>query len=181
MIGKLTRPFKERADTIESFYNSYPEHRPDLILCHDYFTMDIATQIARDASVPLSVDCHEFASGQFPEDIFWMKTTGKFIKAWLDFYFRKVSGVTTVSDGIAEAIKKHHNIDVPIKVIRSAAFANNTDVKPTQKIIRVLYHGEIFSTRGIHIIVGSLASWKENITLTLRGMSLLNIKGNLKP
>ena len=38
-----------------------------------------------------------------------------------------------MSDGIAEAMKKHHNIDVPINVIRSAAFAQNVDVRPTQR------------------------------------------------
>ena len=147
------------------------EHYPDLVLCHDYFTVDVALAVGHKFAVPVSVDCHEYALGQHPENGRWMNWYRPVVKLLQDDWFCRVDGVTTVCSGIAQQIMEEHELRRPVSVVRSVPFFAPMQYRPTGDIITVLYHGEIFPTRALHIAVRSIRLWRPEFRLVLRGYS----------
>jgi glycogen synthase len=149
--------------------DTYPEHRPELVLCHDYFTVDAALAVGQRAEAPVSVDCHEYALGQYAHDARWARWQRPVVKALQDSLYARVEGITSVCEGIAELITVEHPLQRPARVVRSVPFFVPQPFWPTGELITVLYHGEIFPTRMLHVAVRSLHLWRPEFRLVLRG------------
>jgi asparagine synthase (glutamine-hydrolysing) len=164
-----TPSYRTRRQTIESFFGAYPHLKPDLVLCHDYFTLDVAMSVGRKAGAPVSIDCHEYALGQYMHDKAWVRWHRPVVKAMQDDLFPQVDGLTTVCEGIAELIAKDHTLGRPALVVRSVPFYRPQKFRETGDVITVLYHGEIYRTRALHVAVRSLHLWRPEFRLVLRG------------
>ncbi|MBB2777135.1 UNVERIFIED_ORG: glycosyltransferase involved in cell wall biosynthesis [Comamonas terrigena] len=163
--------YRARRKTIVQFLEKHPEHRPDLVLCHDYFTADVALMIGGKADAPVSVDCHEYALGQYAHDARWLRWQRPVVKALQDDMYARVDGITTVCEGIAELIAADHDLLRPACVVRSVPFFVQQPFRPTGETITVIYHGEIFPTRMLHVAVRSMRLWRPEFRLVFRGYS----------
>lgn len=164
-----TFSYHRKRRTILKFLESYPEHRPQLILCHDYFTVDVALEVGRRTGAPVSVDCHEYALGQYMHDQRWVRWHRPVVKALQDGFYPRVSGATTVCDGIADLLTAEHYLKRRACVVRSTPFYAEQPFRATGDVITVLYHGEIYPTRMLHTAVRSLRLWRPEFRLVLRG------------
>lgn len=160
-----------RRQVIRGFADRRPEYRPDIVLAHDYFTSDIAIEIGEKFGVPAVVDCHEYALGQYAHDPHWVKWHQTVVRELQDYLFPKLDGLTVVCDGIAELIAGDHALQRPPRVVRSLPFFSPQPFRPTGDIVTVLYHGEIFPARALHIAVRSMRLWRPEFRLVLRGYS----------
>lgn len=166
-----TLGFYWRRKVIGSFFARYPEYRPDLVLAHDYFTTDIALDIGKCGAVPVVVDCHEYALGQYVHDPSWLKWHQPVVRALQDYLYSRVDGITCVCQGIADRISQDHQLRRPVRAVRSVPFYVSQPFRPTGDVITVLYHGEVFPTRALHVAVRSMRLWRTEFRLVLRGYS----------
>ncbi|MDH3701174.1 MAG: glycosyltransferase, partial [Alphaproteobacteria bacterium] len=134
----------------------HPELAPDLIAVHDYFTSPLGADLAEYFGAKLSVDCHEYAAGQYMHDPEWVKKTRPWVMSIQNDYLRRADLVTTVSDGIAERLNEEHALKRPVQVVRSVPIRQPQRFKPTGEQIAVLYHGDISYVRGLHKAVKSM-------------------------
>jgi glycogen synthase len=160
-----------RRKQVRKFRTAHPELRPDLVISHDYFTADVGLETARHFGARFSVDCHEYARGQYMHDEGWVRTSRPYVSAFQDHYLARADAVTTVCQGIAELLNGEQKLRRPVEVIRSVPFPNIQPFRPTGERITVLYHGEIFYLRGLHKAVRSMAMWRPEFQLLLRGNS----------
>ena len=160
-----------RRQIIRTFADSKPKFRPDIVLAHDYFTADIAVEIGEKFGVPVVVDCHEHALSQYAHDPHWVKWHQTVVRGLQDHLFPKLAGVTTVCDGIAELIAADHSLQRTPRVIRSLPFFTEQPFRPTGKVITILYHGEIFPSRALHVAVRSMRLWRPEFRFVIRGYS----------
>lgn len=167
----FTPSYRVRERAIVTFLSRYPEYRPDLVLCHDYFTASVAIKVARTANAKVSVDCHEYALGQYAHDPRWVKLHQPVVRALQDELYARVDGITTVCEGIAELIEKDHPVRRPVRVVRSVPFYVPQSFRPTGNVVTVLYHGEIFPSRALHVAVRSMHLWRPEFRFVLRGYS----------
>jgi asparagine synthase (glutamine-hydrolysing) len=151
--------------------DSKSEFRPHIVLGHDYFTADIAIEMGEKLGVPVLVDCHEYALGQYADNTHWVKWHQPALKKLQGHLFPKLAGVTVVCDSIAQLIATDHSLRRPPRVVRSVPFFSKQPFRPTGKVITVLYHGEIFPSRALHVAVRSLRLWRPEFRFVLRGYS----------
>lgn len=164
-----TLPYLRKRQTILNFLEAYPEYRPHLVLCHDYFTADVALAVGRRAGAPVIVDVHEYALGQYMHNERWVRWHRPVVKALQECLYPRADGVTTVCDGIADLITSEHSLKHRARVVRSTPFYTEQSFRTTGDVITVVYHGEIFSTRMLDVAVRSLRLWRPEFRLVLRG------------
>jgi glycosyltransferase involved in cell wall biosynthesis len=160
-----------RRQVIRAFADSKPEYRPDIVLTHDYFTADIAVEVGKKVRAPVVVDCHEYALGQYVHNPNWVKWHQTVVRELQDHLFPKLDGLTTVCDGIAELIATDHLLQRTPQVVRSLPFFSEQPFRPTGDVVTVLYHGEIFPSRALHVAVRSMRLWRPEFRFVLRGYS----------
>lgn len=169
LCQRATPSYAWRRKTILKFLDTSSDLKPHLVLCHDYFTTGVALEVAERAQVPVVVDCHEYALGQFAHNSRWLYWYQTVVKVLQDDWYSRVDGITTVCDGIAKLITADHSLRRPACVIRSMPFFVQQPFRKAGDVITVLYHGEIFPTRALHIAVRSMRLWRPEFRLVLRG------------
>ncbi len=160
-----------RREVIRTFAAGKREYRPDLVLAHDYFASDIAVEIGEQLGVPVSVDCHEYAVGQYAHNPHWVKWHQSVVRLLQDGLYSRVDGLTVVCEGISELISRDHALRRPPRIVRSLPFYSAQPFRITGDIVTVLYHGEIFPTRALHVAVRSMRLWRPEFRFVLRGYS----------
>ena len=170
-VQRATLSYRWRTQTVLDFLREFPESRPDLVLAHDYFTADVAIDVARLTQSKVSVDCHEYAVGQYAHDPRWVKFHQPVVRALQDNLYSHVDGITCVCQGIGDLIGRDHSLRRPVRVVRSVPFYLARPFRPTGDVITVYYHGEIFPTRALHVAVRSMRLWRPEFRFVLRGYS----------
>jgi glycogen(starch) synthase len=77
--------------------------------------------------------------------------------------------VSAVSTGIARRVDELYSLPRPTLVVRNTPQYERRGFRPTGERIRVLYHGIIVPGRGLEIAIDSVAQWRSEFELTLRG------------
>lgn len=168
---RMIQQYRWNRGVIQNFLDKHPEASPDLVISHDYFTCDIGYEVAVRCDAKFAVDCHEYARGQYMHDPRWVRWHRHYVIGMLDYYLSRADAVTTVCEGIAHLLDAEQVLRRPVRVVRSVPFFLPQPFRPTGDVITVLYHGEIFRTRGLHFAVGSLRLWRPEFRLVLRGYS----------
>lgn len=167
----LEKNFHWKRKAIWQFHCENPRARPDLVLCHDYFTADIGWRLARATGARFSVDCHEYSPGQYVDNAEWVRQERPRVLALQAYFLSRADAVTTVCDGIAELLDEEQPLRRPVSVVRSVPFFTPQPFRPAGETITVMYHGEIYASRGLHFAVQSLHLWRPEFQLLLRGYS----------
>lgn len=148
-----------------------PELKPSLVLSHDYFTADIGWQMARHFGARMAIDCHEYAAGQYMQDPTWVRWHRPRVIALQQYYLSRADAVTTVCEGIAGLLNEEYKLKRPVRVVRSVPFFIEQPFRPAGETLTVMYHGEIYASRGLHFAVRSMPLWRPEFRLVLRGYS----------
>lgn len=149
----------------------HPDQKPSLVLCHDYFTADIGWQVARSFRARMVIDCHEYAPGQYMQDPLWVRWHRPRVIALQQYFLSRADAVTTVCEGIAGLLNAENKLKRPVRVVRSVPFFVEQPFRPAGNPLTVMYHGEIYASRGLHFAVRSLPLWRPEFRLVLRGYS----------
>jgi hypothetical protein len=74
-----------------------------------------------------------------------------------------------VSEGIAKRLRDLYSLPRLPAVIRNTPVFESAHFRPTAAPIRVLYHGIVTPGRGLEATIDSVAGWRPEFNLTLRG------------
>ena len=84
-------------------------------------------------------------------------------------YVRGAAVVSTVSAGIGERLDRLYDLPRPTLIVRNTPRYEACSFRPTGSVVRVLYHGIVVPGRGLEIAIDSVAEWKPQFELTIRG------------
>lgn len=143
--------------------------RCDLAIAHDYFTAPIAARLAALSGGVFSVDCHEFSYEQYMHDPKWIRRERPWVHAMEKRFLPGASVVTTVCDGIADALQSTYRLASRPTVVRSTAFYHHLPYRPAGDRIQVLYHGIVSPMRGLEQTIESVKLWKPEYYFVIRG------------
>jgi len=158
-------------DYADEVAREHPDQGPALVLSHDYFTADIAWQLAQRFQARMVIDCHEYAPGQYMQDPRWVRWHRPRVLALQQYYLSRADATTTVCEGIAGLLDAEYPLRRPVRVVRSMPFYSEQPFRPAGDMLTVMYHGEIYASRGLHFAVRSMPLWRSEFRLVLRGYS----------
>lgn len=145
------------------------EQKVDLWIANDWTTLPIAMKLAREAGVPYAYDTHELAVDEYAHNLKWRLTKRPIIAGVEQFGIAAASFVTCVSLGIANRLHVLYRLPSPPIVVRNMPGFVASPPRPTGQTIRVLYHGVVSPGRALEECIASVASWRPEFTLTIRG------------
>lgn len=145
------------------------QHHPDLWLANDWTMLPVVTKLARMSHIPFIYDTHEFASDEFPDNWKWRTFVRPLVHEIERAGITRASHVTCVSDGIAARLKELYHLGQPPTVVRNLPQYSPHAFRPTRECIRVLYHGIVMPGRGLEETIQSVAKWRQEFMLTIRG------------
>lgn len=149
-------------------YRGAAEVNADIWLANDWYMLPVATRLAAERGGAVVYDSHEFATQQYEKNLRWRCLQRPIVKATESRYIGKAALVSTVSNGIAEALQSLYGIEKPL-VVRSMPAYQQIPFRATGKKIRVLYHGGVTSIRKLEEMIDSVPLWRPEFSLTIRG------------
>ncbi|KAB0675910.1 glycosyltransferase [Aureimonas leprariae] len=167
----------KRAETVYWTMNSIFWHflalgrreKVDLWLGNDWTSLPVVARLSREAGIPYAYDTHELCAEEFYEDKRW-RFVQKPVRVLTEGAFIRDAGVvSTVSPKIAERLAAIHSLDRTPLSIRSTPTYQEHPFRPTGERIRVLYHGAVWQHRGLEACIRSVAAWRSEFDLTIRG------------
>jgi glycosyltransferase involved in cell wall biosynthesis len=142
----------------------------EIWLANDWLMLPIAARLAREKGGVYGYDTHEFATEEYAESLAWRLVQRPFVQAIEGHFVRGAAVVSAVSAGIAESLDRLYALPRETLVIRNMPAFEPVAFHPTAKDrIRVLYHGIVSPNRGIEATIDSVAAWRPEFDLTIRG------------
>jgi len=176
---RLLRVFFDKglAETIywtlnSTFWDIYAlarHQKADLWLGNDWTSLPIISRIAGEQGVPYVYDTHEFAAEEFNERKLWRYIQRPIRLETEQRFIRGAAVVTTVSTGIAERLQAIHGLPEKPQTVRSTPLYQKMPPRTTGERVRVLYHGAVWHHRGLEECIRSVALWRPEYDLTIRG------------
>lgn len=139
-------------------------------LANDWTMLPIAARLAREKGGWYGYDTHEFATEEYAERRLWRLWQRPFVYAIERQFIGGASVVSAVSAGIAEHLDTLYRLPRASLVIRNMPAFEEIPFRPTRADrIRVLYHGIVAPNRGLEAAIDSVAEWRLEFDLTMRG------------
>jgi glycosyltransferase involved in cell wall biosynthesis len=142
---------------------------PALFIANDWWTLPAAARGADAVGGAVVYDSHELAGEEYAHDPIWREFQKPIIDAIEGEFIRRAAFVTSVSAGIAERLASHYALDAQTATLRNAPEYQATAFRPTGERVRALYHGILAEGRGLEAAIDSVASWREEFSLHIRG------------
>jgi glycosyltransferase involved in cell wall biosynthesis len=175
----MPRQLVDPAHAFDVYWRLNPRHRAlaeeaaqhdvDLWIANDWTTLPIVLDIANRGGAPFAYDTHELAIDEFAQNLKWRLSLRPVIGRIESEGIRKARFVTCVSDGIATRLQTFHRLEVRPHVVRNTPRLEAGVLRPTGEQIRVLYHGVIVPGRALEECIASVALWRPEFSLTIRG------------
>jgi glycosyltransferase involved in cell wall biosynthesis len=125
--------------------------------------------LAREQRVPFAYDTHELAVDEYAHRWMWRLTQRPMIAAIEGIAANEASFVSCVSDGIARRLTEIYSLGERPLVVRNTPCFESVPFRATKDDIRVLYHGLVSPGRGLEACILSVALWRPEFSLTIRG------------
>ena len=143
--------------------------RADVWLANDWPMLPLAARLARETGGVYGYDTHEFATEEYGHNPRWRLLNRPMIGALERAFIADAVVVSAVSAGIAEQLGRIYGLRRPAIVVRNTPDFETVRFRPTGERIRVLYHGLIAPGRGLEASIDSVAHWRPEFDLALRG------------
>jgi glycosyltransferase involved in cell wall biosynthesis len=143
----------------------------DLWLANDWTSLPVVMDIKRRLGTPFAYDTHELAVDEYAQSLQWRLSMRPVIATVEREGLQSAQFVTCVSDGIAVRLQQFYQLTRRPHVIRNMPRLEVGLLRPTGNAISVLYHGVIVPGRALEESIVSVAQWRPEFTLTLRGPS----------
>lgn len=145
------------------------EHRADIWLANDWTALPIARRLAAEQGVPYAYDTHELAVDEYAHRLRWRLLQRPVIAA-IEREGIAGSAVTScVSQGIADRLHELYRLSEKPLLIRNMPRYEAHPYRPCGETIQVLYHGVVNVGRGLEACIDSVALWRPEFRLTIRG------------
>lgn len=142
----------------------------DLYVANDWTALPAAAILAARHGGRLVYDSHELAVAEREEDARWRLLYGRLAGAVEERFIRSAALVTTVSEGIADAMAAAYRLRERPVVIRNVPVHRAMPLRqPDPGRIRVLFQGLLAPGRGIEALLRSVPLWRPEFHLVLRG------------
>lgn len=150
-------------------YAAARAHHPGIWLANDWTALPIARRLAAEQGVPYAYDTHELAVDEYAQRLLWRVTQRPVIAA-IERDGIVGSAVTScVSQGIADRLHELYRLPEKPLLIRNMPRYEAHPYRPCGETIQVLYHGVVNVGRGLEACIDSVALWRPELRLTIRG------------
>jgi glycosyltransferase involved in cell wall biosynthesis len=153
----------------ERLYSRAVQYRADVWLANDWTALPIARRLAQQQGAALVYDTHELASDEYAEQLRWRFLHRPVVVALERACLPEAALVTCVSDGIADRLQELYGLIERPLVIRNTPNYHQMPFRPTGERVEVLYHGVVSPGRGLEESIRSVALWRPEFRLTIRG------------
>jgi glycosyltransferase involved in cell wall biosynthesis len=164
----------------DALYHMAREHRCDVWLANDWTVIPIARRIAEEQGTQFLYDAHELAAEEFSERWRWRLFQRPIVVAIESACIRDAAFVTCVSEGIAESLQRSYRLRDRPTVVRNTPHYQSIEFRPVGEKIEVLYHGILAPGRGLKACIRSVAHWRQEFRLTIRGVATAEYLTSLK-
>jgi glycosyltransferase involved in cell wall biosynthesis len=154
---------------LRGMYQAARDLHADIWLANDWTALPLAARLAREKGGVYVYDTHEFATEEYAEKPQWRRWKRPIVQALERLFIVDAQVVSTVSDGIARRLDRLYSLPHPTLVVRNTPYYEPCSFRPTGSRIRVLYHGIIVPGRGLEVAIDSVAEWRGEFQLTIRG------------
>lgn len=144
-------------------------HRADIWLANDWQMLPIVRELAGQQGVPYVYDTHELAVHEYGHRWLWSLFQRPLIAAIERQGIAQATLASCVSPGIADFLQSYHELSTRPMVIRNMPRYEAHPLRPCGKMIEVLYHGVVSPGRGLEACIESVACWRPEFRLTIRG------------
>lgn len=142
--------------------------RPDIVHANDWPTLPAAIRWKERSGAGVVYDSHEFACEEHADRPAWRLLARAHVREIERRFITRSDAVITVSDGIADALVTAHGLVRRPHVIRNVPPFQEVPRHPVGQPPRLLFHGLLKPSRGIEMLVETLARLP-GYHLTLRG------------
>ena len=156
-------------DKFQRMYDLARGQDVDLWLANDWTSLPIASRLAAEQGVSFAYDTHELAVDEYAQRWLWRFAHRPVIAAIERHNIQSAAFVSCVSAGIAKRLFQVHRMREPPLVIRNMTQYREVQFRPAGEKIRVLYHGVVSVGRGLESCIASVALWRPEFDLTIRG------------
>ena len=141
----------------------------DIWLANDWTALPIAARLAQENGGVYGYDTHELATEEYAEKFAWRFWQRPLVGALEGKFIRQAKVISAVSAGIAGRLDELYSLPRPALVIRNTPKFEPCRFRPTGERIGVLYHGIIVAGRGLEAAIDSVAGWRSEFELGIRG------------
>ena len=154
--------------------------RPDVIHANDWPTLPVAAKLKAETGCKLIYDTHEYAIEELGDNVVWRWTYRPHVRAIEKRNLPHADCVITVSEGIASALRDEYGLDEIPAVVRNVPNYELTPYRAPKDELIVLYQGLVAPGRGLEAIVESVAHWRPDRRLVIRGPGNLGFTNTLR-
>ncbi|KFC66778.1 hypothetical protein FG93_04258 [Bosea sp. LC85] len=156
-------------DRFERLYELASQEQADLWLANDWTALPIARRLAAEQRVPYTYDTHELAVDEYAQRLLWRLTQRPVIAAIEREGIAGAAVTSCVSQGIADRLYELYGLPEKPLLIRNMPRYEAHRHRPCGETIEVLYHGVVNAGRGLESCIDSVALWRPEFRLTIRG------------
>ena len=141
----------------------------DLYIANDWRVLPIAAVAAQRSRSRFAYDSHEYAVDEGSFSRVWRISFPRYIRRVESKYIGDASYVSTVSEGIAQLLQRDYGLPERPAVVRNLPAYEAVPTRPTTPPYTVLFHGSFMPDRSLEALIASVALWREEFRLVLRG------------
>lgn len=156
-------------EAFSALYELAKRERVDIWLANDWTVLPIAQRLAAEQGVPYAYDTHELAVDEYAHRLRWRLLQRPMIAAIEQAGIAGAVLTSCVSQGIADRLRQVYNLPGAPLLIRNMPQYQALPYRPSGEMIEVLYHGVINDGRGLEACIDSVALWRPEFRLTIRG------------
>lgn len=165
LAGALFFRFYGLANRLQHGYYRQLKHLKDFdyIVANDVETLPLAFQLSSNHQVIF--DAHEYAPRHFEDKKWWRLLFAPWYHHLCKTYIPKVIGMTTVSDGLAQAYEENYGYKPYVTTNATRFYA--LQPKEVSKPIKLVHHGIINTSRKIENMIEMMKILGDDYTLDL--------------
>jgi hypothetical protein len=144
-------------------------YRADIWLANDWTALPLARLLAAEQSVPYIYDTHELAVDEYAHVWRWRMLQRPVVAAIERAGISGAAVTSCVSQGISDRLHKLYKLRAKPMLVRNMPQYEAHGLRPCGEPIEVLYHGIVNVGRGLEACIDSVALWRSEFRLTIRG------------
>lgn len=156
-------------DRFDWVYRLASKQKADIWLANDWSALPIVRKLAAEQGVPYAYDTHELAVDEYAQSWRWRLIHRPIIAAVERMGIAGAVATSCVSQGIADRLHELYRLPGKPMLIRNMPRYQAHAFRPCGETIEVLYHGIVYEGRGLETCIDSVALWRPEFRLTIRG------------
>jgi hypothetical protein len=158
------------SENIRCIYDCAKQVSAAVWLANDWTMLPLVARLARENGGIYCYDTHEFAAEEYGDNRNWRLWRRPMVCALERKFIGQAAVVSAVSTEIAERLGSLYQLAAAGITVRNTPHFEAVAFRPTSPDrIRVLYHGIVTPGRGLEATIDSVATWRPQFELTIRG------------